>query len=437
MSELSSNLQTKNGEISYSRPAVGLIATKDNGDEIAGAILRARQHGLQAIVTSPSDYEVEALGFARELEAVVVEPSNRGEGGVEAHISRVAHELGFPGVILHENLSRPLAYEASIESLRSSNTYADVGESAPVAETEPRVLVAIPAHNEASSIYDVVTTAREYADEVLVVDDGSTDDTVEHARQAGATVVVHEENRGYGAALKTVFREAKRSHAEYLVVLDGDGQHDASDIPRLIAEQEENGSDIVIGSRFGEQSETELPLYRFLGLRVVNFLTNLSFGVVRSRSRVKDTQSGFRLYTRQSIASLAEDEGIGDRMGASTDILHHAHRQGYDIAEVGTTISYEVENASTHNPISHGVHLVMNIVRTIEEQRPISVLGVPGFLSAIVGIGFAYLTFSNFINFGVFPLGLALVSVFFTLSGIFACFTAIILHSLNNHFTTA
>ncbi|MFC6733954.1 glycosyltransferase family 2 protein [Haladaptatus sp. DYSN1] len=436
MSELSSNLQTKNGETAYSRPAVGLIATKDNGDEIAGAILRARQHGHEAIVTSPSEYEVEAVTFARELGAVVVEPSNRVEGGVEGHFSQVARELGFPGVILHENLDRPLAYNSSVESLSSSNAYVNVGKHAPIVETEARILVAIPAHNEANTIYDVVTTASEYADEVLVVDDGSTDNTVERAREAGATVIVHEENRGYGGALKTMFREAKRSRAEYLVVLDGDGQHDASDIPRLIAGQKEDGSDIVIGSRFGEQSETELPLYRLLGLRVVNFLTNLSFGVIRSRSRVEDTQSGFRLYIRESIASLAEDDGIGNRMGASTDILHHAHRHGYDISEVGTTISYEVENASTHNPISHGVHLVMNIIQTIEEQRPISVLGVPGFLSTILGIGFAYLTFSNFLNSGVFPIGLALVSVFFTLAGIFACFTAIILHSLNSHFST-
>ncbi|MFC6993632.1 glycosyltransferase family 2 protein [Haladaptatus sp. GCM10025707] len=436
MSELSSNLQTNKGETAYSRPAVGLIATQDNGDEIAGAILRARQKGHEAIVMAAGGSANEAVAFAKELGAIVVEQDfamGHSRSGTQ-HCTSVARDVGFPGVILHENLSQPLDYKTSVGKLRDSSAYAIEGELSTAIESEPRTLAAIPAYNEEQSIYHVVSTAREHADEVLVVDDGSTDETVERAREAGATVVVHEDNRGYGGALKTAFVEAERAGVEYLVILDGDGQHDASDIPRLIENQQDTRSEIVIGSRFCGGSDTKLPLHRYLGLRVVNFMTNLSFGVVRSRSRVADTQSGFRLYTRKAIGSLAADETIGNRMGASTDILHHAHRKRYEITEVGTTVSYDVQNASTHNPVSHGIHLVMNIVRTIEEQRPISVLGVPGFLSAVVGLGFAYLTFSNFINSGLFPLGLALVSVFFTLAGIFACFTAIILHSLNQHF---
>jgi hypothetical protein len=75
----------------------------------------------------------------------------------------------------------------------------------------------------------------------------------------------------------------------------------------------------------------------------------------------------------------------------------------------------------------------MNLLRTVERDRPVTVLGVPGFISALLGIGFGYWTFSTYISSGVFPLGLAVTSVFFALAGIFACFTAIILHSLNAH----
>jgi len=151
---------------------------------------------------------------------------------------------------------------------------------------------------------------------VLVIDDGSSDDTVLLAKEAGATVIEHEENGGYGAALRTAFREANRRRADHLVILDGDGQHDPSDIPGAVDVQGD-GADIVIGSRFAEGSETELPLYRRFGLAVVNALTNLSMGVlVRSKSRVGDTQSGFRTYNREAIESLSEDPSIGSGMSA-------------------------------------------------------------------------------------------------------------------------
>jgi len=93
------------------------------------------------------------------------------------------------------------------------------------------VLAAIPAYNEEAAIADVVTETKQYADLVLVIDDGSSDDTVLLAKEAGATVIEHEENGGYGAALRTAFREANRRRADHLVILDGDGQHDPSDIP--------------------------------------------------------------------------------------------------------------------------------------------------------------------------------------------------------------
>jgi len=138
-------------------------------------------------------------------------------------------------------------------------------------------------------------------------------------------------------------------------------------------------------------------------------------GVVRSKSRVGDTQSGFRTYNREAIESLSEDPSIGSGMSASTDILYHAHQHGYELEEIGTTIDYDVEDASTHNPVSHGISLVGNILRTVERERPIMVLGVPGFLSSFVGLGFGYWTFVNYISSGTFPIELALISATFAL----------------------
>jgi len=418
------------------QPAVGVLDTGD-ADAIAGTILRARERGSQGfVVTGRPDSE--GARFARELGAEVVTPGDRTTNGDRtAHLRRAARKQGFPGVIYHEDPTRRIDYERSTRALWDAEAYVVSSVVASTVETEPAVLVGIPAYNEAGSIGEVVGEARKHADAVVVVDDGSTDGTGGEARGAGATVVEHDRNRGYGAALKTVFREAERSGAEHLVILDGDGQHDASDVDRLVEHQRKTEAEVVIGSRFADGSETELPVYRRFGLAVVNVLTNLSLGVVRSRSRVRDTQSGFRCYGREAIESLAADDSIGDHMGASTDILHHAHARDHEIEEIGTTVDYDVENASNHSPVQHGLTLVMNILRTIEHERPVLILGVPGFVLSFLGVTFGYMTFSTFINTNVFPIGTAITSVFFTLIGVFAGFTAIILHALTQYLETS
>ncbi|GAH90181.1 unnamed protein product, partial [marine sediment metagenome] len=99
----------------------------------------------------------------------------------------------------------------------------------------PKVLAAIPCFNEQNFIGDVVTRARKYVDKVIVIDDGSTDDTAKVAHAAGAEVIRHEARKGAGAATKSGFEAAKRSNADILVTLDGDGQHNPDDIPELLA----------------------------------------------------------------------------------------------------------------------------------------------------------------------------------------------------------
>lgn len=300
-----------------------------------------------------------------------------------------------------------------------------------IGQVSETVIAAMPAYNEESMIDQTVSEAQPYVDSVLVVDDGSTDETAARAAEAGAEVVSHDYNRGYGAALQTIFTEAHRRNAQYLVIVDSDGQHDLTDIPALVERQQTTDAEIVIGSRFVEGSDTDLPRYRWVGITVVNLLTNISMGIVRPQSRIADTQSGFRSYNQQAISSLSETDRIGESMGASTDILHHAHRQGYEISEVGSTIRYDVENPSSHNAIVHGYQLVRNILRTVERDRPILSLGVPGFLSAFGGLGLGYLTLSTTVRTGSVLLELAVVSILATLIGFLCCIFSIMLHTFN------
>jgi len=247
------------------------------------------------------------------------------------------------------------------------------------------LLVGIPAYNAAGTIDGVVHAARPYADEVLVVDDGSTDGTGDRAREAGAVVLTHPVNGGYGAALKSIFRAAADRRASRLVVLDADGQHDPGDIPRLVEPLADPnlGLDVVIGSRFAAGGTTDAPLYRRVGLAVVNGLANLSLGTL-GPDRIADTQSGFRAYTDRAIASLAADETIGDRMEASLDILYHVSQFEYGVTEVGTTITYDVENASSDDPVSHGLELVGTIFRRSLRNRPFVSLALTAGAAALV-----------------------------------------------------
>ena len=113
---------------------------------------------------------------------------------------------------------------------------------------QPNTIVAMPAYNEGKYIGSVILQAQQYADEVIVVDDGSTDHTSRIAELAGATVIRHQERKGKGAALQSILGEAKNKAADVLVLIDADSQHNPEEIPSLIKAISE-GSDLIIGSR--------------------------------------------------------------------------------------------------------------------------------------------------------------------------------------------
>ncbi len=248
------------------------------------------------------------------------------------------------------------------------------------------VLLGIPAYNESETVASVVTEAMGYVDEVLLVDDGSTDGTARLARNAGATVIRHPTNRGYGAALGTIFAEAHRRGYEHLVILDADGQHDTSDIPELLAAQASDEADLVIGSRFMTGGDTNMPAYRRAGIAIVNVLANFGLKFGYSTARLSDTQSGFRLYSADAIRTLAHAPDLGTGMDASTDVLFTLAKAGYRFAEVPTTVDYDVDEASTHNPLIHGVSLVRSIVARLCRERPGFFLGFPAFLCLVAAV---------------------------------------------------
>ena len=215
------------------------------------------------------------------------------------------------------------------------------------------IVAALPAFNEEATIGGIVLKALRYVDKVIVVDDGSSDETSKVASLAGALVKRHERNKGYGAALKTCFETARKIQADGMVILDADGQHDPDEIPIVLAPILSGEADVVIGSRFIFKNQVEIPIYRKIGIKILNLIMWV-LGL-----EVLDCQSGFRAYIRQAINTIDPKES---GMGASCEILLQAHKNGLRILEVPIKCSYNVAS-STKNPLSHGLSLLLSLLK--------------------------------------------------------------------------
>jgi glycosyltransferase involved in cell wall biosynthesis len=285
------------------------------------------------------------------------------------------------------------------------------------------LIAIIPAYNEERFIGSVVLKARKYVDTVMVVDDGSKDLTAEIAHAAGAVVVRHETNRGKGAALNSGFEKARELHAQAVVVLDGDGQHRAEDIPRMVKPVLDEKADMVVGSRFlGVVSKA--PFYRTVGQRVMTFLTNSSSGV-----KSTDSWSGYRAFSRKAVDAIKFREG---GWGADPEFQFQAKEHNLQVAEIPISAVYEEK--AKRNPIAHGLKTVNAVIRLVGQHRPLLFFGVSGVVILLIGLGIGAWVVESYRQYRVLAVGIALISVLLSAIGSFTFFTGIILHSVRSFF---
>ena len=206
--------------------------------------------------------------------------------------------------------------------------------------SSPKTLIIIPAYNEAGSIAGVVENIRKTVPEadILVVNDGSQDRTARKARASGAQVITLPYNMGIGSAVQSGFLFAKEKGYHYAVQVDGDGQHPAGEIPRLLAALR-NGVDVAIGSRFVNPTGYRPPLFRALGIKVFSFLVSSIVG-----KRVYDTTSGFRAINRKAIILLAETY---PHDYPEVEALITLYRNGMEFVEVPVEMNYRQEGKSS------------------------------------------------------------------------------------------
>ena len=280
----------------------------------------------------------------------------------------------------------------------------------------------IPAYNEENTISDLVKSAKKFVDKVVVCDDGSTDDTLNNAKLAGAEIISHKKNQGYGAAITTLFDYCRMQNADVMITLDGDGQHDPNQIPILLDTISQHSVDVVLGSRFLDNN-TDTPGYRKRGIKIITSAAN--FG---ADFKVSDAQSGFRAYSKSAINAIHPTE---QGMAVSTEILLKISNKGLSLAEVPITTSYDGDT-SKQNPVPHGISVLMNTIKYVSIRHPIKFYGIPGFVSIIAGLVCSILFLDAYLNDQVIFYGSLLGAVILLLLGAILSVTAIILFSMAN-----
>jgi glycosyltransferase involved in cell wall biosynthesis len=289
------------------------------------------------------------------------------------------------------------------------------------------IVAGIPAYNEEKTIARVVLGAQKHAHIVIVCDDGSTDLTGEIAERLGAVVVHHERNIGYGAALQSLFTRAIELKADVLVTLDGDGQHDPSEIPRVVEPIENGVAEVVLGSRFIDKNgTTDMPAYRQLGVKVI---TKLSSG--NGKNGFSDSQSGFRAYSKTAMEQLGSISENG--MSASIELVRAVSKSGLKVCEVPISCKYQDSTGvetSTKNPVAHGISLIMSLVKLVVEDRPLPYLGIPGVGFLATGVFFGIWMMQLYAESHRITTNIALASIAFILIGFFLISMAITLYAI-------
>jgi len=218
-----------------------------------------------------------------------------------------------------------------------------------------------------------------------------------------------------------IFFKAKEIHSDILVTFDADGQHRIEDVKKIIEPIKSEKVDIVIGSRFLDNLNNEVPNYRKLGIKLITKVTNVSIN-----KKLTDAQSGFRGYNKKVLEKIIlADQG----MGVSTEILIKASSRGFSIGEIPVKILYDGET-STHNPISHGTSVFISTIKYTSIEHPLKFYGIPSFVFLAIGLVFTYLSIQYYTEVGRLNTNLTLVAASTVLIGVILSITAILLYSL-------
>ena len=280
-----------------------------------------------------------------------------------------------------------------------------------------KIVAGIPAFNAEQTIAKQIVHCLKWVDQVVVIDDGSVDDTSLIASKLGADVIKHKRNLGKGAALRDLINYARTTNT-ILVTLDADGQHNPDDIPTLTRPIMNDEAEIVIAGRLN----VNVPKGRRIGGRALDYATSALTG-----GETVDSQSGFRAYSEKALAHISASE-FG--MGADSEILIKAKQAGLRIAQVPVTMSYSGPKTSTHNPMYHWLDVFFSLVKFVSIRHPLLFYGGFSAIMFLIATVFGVQTLDYYTRWGRVVTNLALVSIAAGILGFLSFFTGVILFTL-------
>ena len=290
---------------------------------------------------------------------------------------------------------------------------------APPAQTATAVVALLPAYNEERFIGSVVLQAREYSDEVVVVDDGSTDRTAEIAEVAGATVVRLETNAGKASAVAAGFRYIQANCPGIVVCLDADAQHDPAEIPTMVEPIRRGDADVVIGSRFlGVHSD--IPRWRRIGQFTLTTITNSLSGSFSS-----DSQSGFRAFGPEAVAVLdMKSRGLA----LESEMQFQFQDAGLRVTEVPIRVQYR--DGLKRNAFVQGLQVIDAMLTLVARRRPLAFISLPGLVLAVAGFLLGLRVAIHVFETGQLLVGSSVLTALLILGGLMLGATGVLLHSM-------
>ncbi|HHQ45163.1 MAG TPA: glycosyltransferase family 2 protein [Candidatus Altiarchaeales archaeon] len=300
-----------------------------------------------------------------------------------------------------------------------------------------RLAVIVPAYNEGSLIAHALSKIADYADYIIVVDDGSTDDsakTVEKISEKDKriTLIRHDANRGVGAALSTGYLKARELEADYAIVMAGDAQMDGRHIPKLLKPIVSGEADYVKGNRLvGSNARRGMPKFRLLGNSILTFLTKVCSGYWD----IMDPQNGYTAASRQVIETI-DWEGMYPRYGYPNDLLIKLNAAGFKVADANIPAVYGMEKSkiryATYIPkvsliLLRGFAWRLWEKYVIRSFHPLVLFYLMGFtLIPISILTAAYLAYLRFYVVGGITATSALIPIFLFTTGLQSLFFAML-----------
>lgn len=260
-----------------------------------------------------------------------------------------------------------------------------------------QITVSIPALNEEENISKVLTGLPDIVDNVIVINDGSTDRTQEIAEQHDAIVVNHKVNKGVGAAFHSAVKKALEIGTDILVTIDADGQFNSNDIVKLAAPIAESTADFVTASRFKDKTLYPImPKSKFWGnLMMSRLISKLT------KQRFYDVSCGFRAYNKEALLRLnlfgqfTYTQEVFIDLAFKKMVIEEVPSKVRGVREIG-------KSRVASNLFRYGIQTFKIIIRTYRDYKPFTLFGILGLISLVIGLGFVGFLFTHFIQTGEF-----------------------------------